>query len=108
MTGIEDTYGAQFDPRVTRQHEPGTFGEVFVDGPATLAELVDRVTELERLAAGPPAVVVRHGEVLVITGPADVDDAWVANMRANVEAMGLGGRVVILRPELVAHIERRP
>lgn len=96
-------------------YSPDSFGEIFEDGPRKLAELTERVgrlaarvEELERAAAGPPAVVVRHDEVLVITGPDDVDDAWVANMRANVAVMGLAGRVIILRPDLVAQIERRP
>lgn len=72
-----------------------------------LHDLTLRVEALERRLAHPtmPHVVLKPNELLVLTGPEDMDPAQYAELRASVAAMDLDRRVVVISPALRAAIE---
>lgn len=73
-----------------------------------LARLQSRVELLEQRQIMPtlPHVVLGPDQVLVLTGPPDMDPAQYARLHADVKAMGLGGRVVVIGPELQPAIDQ--
>lgn len=78
------------------------------DVEASLSDARARVERLEQqLAKRPPLphVVLGLGEVLVVTGPADMTPDEYLELIASVEAMNLGGRVVVASDALRATIE---
>lgn len=64
--------------------------------------LQQRVDELETSRAPIllPHVVLGPGDVLVLTGPDDMDSAQLVELQASVAAMNLHGRVILVAPEL--------